>query len=325
MMLFAFILSLSSALSAPQLAIDNPTVDIGLHPYYRELSHVFTLKNRGDRPLRAAVRKVTCGCTSHTLSGDTIPPGGTAQLELGYKPKEKDAKSGSQTFSIELETNDPAQPFPILKLNLELVDHVHVTPAQLSLAVDSVGGNNVQTLDIFCMNDGTEPEIVHVESPGPAVSVEPVETTTRDGVTVHRYRVARASDTGGDVNGPIVVRTTSPRVPIIEVPVTSGAPERVRAIPTRVLFGVVRGSTTVEKQVVLGAEEAGIVPHGCESSDPRVAAELSGSGPSGQFVLRVKLTPRAVERVAALRAEVNVLDKAGTRLCRLPVIATLAP
>jgi len=49
------------------------------------VSTQFTLRNRGDAPLRLSEPTATCGCVEATLSSDLIPPGGEAELRVSIR------------------------------------------------------------------------------------------------------------------------------------------------------------------------------------------------------------------------------------------------
>ncbi|MCX5770021.1 MAG: DUF1573 domain-containing protein, partial [Candidatus Hydrogenedentes bacterium] len=95
------------AWAEPRLETGPRTVDFGARLNYREVECRFTLSNRGTTPLEISIKKASCGCTTQILSGNVVAPGESAEMLLAYKGKKGKTRSGPQSFSVDLATNDP--------------------------------------------------------------------------------------------------------------------------------------------------------------------------------------------------------------------------
>lgn len=71
-----------------------------------ENKHTFTFTNTGDKPLIIANAKGSCGCTVPVWPKEPIPPGGTGEIDVDYKPGKQ---KGTQRKTVTITANtDPA-------------------------------------------------------------------------------------------------------------------------------------------------------------------------------------------------------------------------
>src|SRR5438067_4208615 len=66
----------------PVLDCPQPVVDVGEVRAGPPLRRRFTLTNRGPVPLALTATRTSCHCLEPRLSPNTLPPGGTAELDL---------------------------------------------------------------------------------------------------------------------------------------------------------------------------------------------------------------------------------------------------
>ena len=232
------------AWAEPKLETGPRTVDFGARLNYREVECCFTLGNIGTSPLEVSIKKAGCGCTTQILSGDTVAPGQPAEMLLTYRGKRGKTRTGMQSFSVELATNDPENAAVVLPAGVKLVDQVYVEPESIELPE----GVAAKPLRVFCLDDGGTPEVLSVEPAVGCVAVEKVGVENQERQAVHEYKVKRVPSAPAGEPFSIVVRTSSARVPVIEVPVKVAAALVLDADPGRVLFGVVKAGSAVEKR-----------------------------------------------------------------------------
>lgn len=58
--------------------------DFGKIPQGKPVTHIFNFKNTGDTPVVLDNVHASCGCTTPEWSRDTIMPGATSQIKVGY-------------------------------------------------------------------------------------------------------------------------------------------------------------------------------------------------------------------------------------------------
>lgn len=309
------------AWAQPKIETGPRTVDLGARLNYRDMECRFTFSNAGTSLLEVSVKKASCGCTTHVLSGDTVAPGQSGEMLLTHKVKKQRVRTGPQSWRVELATNDPQNESVVLTANVKLVDQVHVEPESIALSAASVSA----PLRVVCMDDEGTAEVLAVEPSAGCVAVEKLGVESRDGATFHEYSVSRVPSVPLREPLSIRVRTNSARVPVIEVPVKVWAERLVGAKPERVLFGIVKPGSMVEKTVALKANDLSANVARCTSSDSAIASVLEKGAGEGDWLLTVKLTAPAVSAVKTIKAEVAVQDDAGQWLCTVPVMATVSP
>ncbi len=91
----------------PSATVDHNLYDFGIIGVGDEQSHTFTIRNRGEAPLRLRDVETTCTCTLGSLESDTVQPGEEATVTLEWVAAEPH-KMFRQGASIS--TNDPRKP-----------------------------------------------------------------------------------------------------------------------------------------------------------------------------------------------------------------------
>jgi Protein of unknown function (DUF1573) len=69
---------------AETLTFEESEYDFGKIPQGKPVTHVFIFKNTGDAPFALDRVQASCGCTTPEWNKDTIPPGGTSKIIVGY-------------------------------------------------------------------------------------------------------------------------------------------------------------------------------------------------------------------------------------------------
>ncbi|MBD3661235.1 MAG: DUF1573 domain-containing protein, partial [Arenibacter algicola] len=77
----------------------------------------FTFTNTGDEPLIISDAKGSCGCTVPSYPKAPIPPGGTGEIEVVYRPGQQ---KNQQTKTVTVTANtEPAQTVLRIKANVK--------------------------------------------------------------------------------------------------------------------------------------------------------------------------------------------------------------
>ena len=87
----------------------------------------YTLTNTGTAPLEVSVASTSCGCTAATLDKNRIEPGQSAQLVAAMHA------SDERLVRVTLQTNDPAQPRPLLAVQSKRTFAPFQVPSPVSL------------------------------------------------------------------------------------------------------------------------------------------------------------------------------------------------
>lgn len=118
----------AAAEPAPRLVCDEPAFDAGPIPPSATLSHDFLLRNDGQLPLE--IRNVRASSAAFRLRPPShpIPPGDSAPLRADFS---LDDRTGPQTGTIVLSSNDPDSPTSFLSFRCEVVPPPAADPSFL--------------------------------------------------------------------------------------------------------------------------------------------------------------------------------------------------
>lgn len=125
--IFAFTLSILLCVAArAELKWEQTKVE--LHPAIGDKEAVghFKYKNTGDTPVRIKSVKSSCGCTTAHTQKDQIAPGESGEITATFKIG---GRTGTQTKSVTVETDDPAQAVTALMLTAVIPQSLEIRPA----------------------------------------------------------------------------------------------------------------------------------------------------------------------------------------------------
>jgi len=122
-----------SALAAPSVFVEQAVYDFGVVTEGDEVAHDFVIWNRGDQVLQILDVRAGCGCTTTSLSGETVPPG--RAVRLGVRLDTSGYAGSRVTKAVTVKTNDPTQP----EIRLEIAGQVVSKEPYLLDAAELVG------------------------------------------------------------------------------------------------------------------------------------------------------------------------------------------
>ncbi len=93
--------------SAPHIAVEPSSLELGKGKQGKEIKGVIILQNRGGQTLEIGTITPSCGCTAAEMKSKEILPGKSAKLEISLDTR---GKSGDVYKNILITSNDPAQP-----------------------------------------------------------------------------------------------------------------------------------------------------------------------------------------------------------------------
>jgi hypothetical protein len=196
----------------------------------------FHIENRGEAPLVLAKGPTNCKCTISSISNKAIPPGGSADVEMSWTPKET-TNTFAKTATVW--TNDPELPEIQFKIFGKVVRQFivqpernwhagHVTDVQEGVAVGTVAS-------------GIDPnfKIVSVESANPHIKTTFRALSSRE--KLHEgwkaaYQFTVIVDKGiaaGKIREPLKIHTTLEGNKTIDVEVTALRSGPILFLPPR--------------------------------------------------------------------------------------------
>ena len=138
-------------------------------------THVFTIRNEGEAPLKLGTPKTTCKCTIPDIAnaGDGVPPGGETQITLEFTPHKVQAEFAQKAM---IPTNDPETPQLDLVIRGRVDDLLAAKPSN-RVAFGAFTGNEpaVETFAVMTrMLDEVDVKGVESSSENLTATVEPM-------------------------------------------------------------------------------------------------------------------------------------------------------
>lgn len=210
----------------PQVAIDKDEFDFGSMEHDTTLSHTFTVRNEGQKPLELSNGGVSCGrCTSLKIAQAEVAPGESTTVEVEWKG----INGGPFRQSATLNTNDPARPSVSLTITGKVLSAYRVNPDELVFSNHSVTDSPTAELQIFSYH-GTglavsEHELTDKETAGNfglEIKPMPADVLAKDPDAKSGVVVKVAVKPGlplGPIRQKIRLRLNLPESPVVEVPI----------------------------------------------------------------------------------------------------------
>ncbi len=145
-----------SAGAGPRIWFEAAEHDFGDVMYGESPSVELNLTNKGDGVLVLGRIESSCGCAKGVRGNKEIAPGASSKIFAQIDTH--GMLSGLHSKTIEVHSNDPAQPLTTLKLKFNVVRNISIEPRTLGLSLQEWGKDAVFALT--ATNSGTEPVTV---------------------------------------------------------------------------------------------------------------------------------------------------------------------
>ncbi|MBL68982.1 MAG: hypothetical protein CMO74_11130 [Verrucomicrobiales bacterium] len=161
----------------PQLKLARDSHDFGTVMAGQKVTQRFKIRNTGDAPLILGKISASCSCTVPHVERKRIQPDGAATITA-----ELTVKTGKNTQSIYIESNDPGQARSIIRLHAEGIATVLLDPPGFDFGELRLGQTSTNTIRMtagdgrpFALMRPTLPELPGIEA---ALEARPVEPNT---------------------------------------------------------------------------------------------------------------------------------------------------
>jgi hypothetical protein len=105
------------AAKAPKLTLDKNLFDFGKIKMGDVINTEFVFTNNGKEELTIHKTKASCGCTASNPDKNVLKPGESSKIKVTFNSA---GKKGSQTQSVTIYTNDPANPTQTISIKGEV-------------------------------------------------------------------------------------------------------------------------------------------------------------------------------------------------------------
>ena len=230
----------------PRVALDEAVFDFGTVDRGARVDHTFRVPNRGGALLRIDHVKSSCGCTVAVLSDRDVPPGGEARVAVSL---DTTRLAGRTTKTVNVYTNDPDAPVVGLSLAGQVVADLVLTPEPLYLGHIRRGEEIRREVIVTSGRPGETYAALRVEPTSPHVHARLEPRSDGPG---QRLVVELDQDMVlGRFDEQLTLHTTSPREPVLSLPVFGSVEGDVVVLPPQVTFGVTRGGAAPERDLFI--------------------------------------------------------------------------
>lgn len=260
-----------SVWAAPRIACDDDVFDFG-DVASGDVSHAFTIWNRGDAELVTGNLRACCG-GSMTVASKTIAPGSNTQVTVKLSLNHR---NGQQKKSFYIASNDPLQPYLQLRFVGNAVVPVFLSPCGLDFGKVEADAVVEQHMQLVCSED-TVMQITNVVSSVEsfAVSAEMAADGTSHVITVRT--VPPLSD--GLTRASISIYTDNPAYPVLTAPVSAAVVEGLVAVPKEILLKEGAGGGVSRYVAIQSRDESPFKITGIELPGKGMDATVTALGP----------------------------------------------
>ncbi|MCC5877248.1 MAG: DUF1573 domain-containing protein [Candidatus Sumerlaeia bacterium] len=140
MVLLAAALILPGSASAAALEFESTSMDAGRFSQGDSVNVEFPFRNTSDRVINITRVRTSCGCTASSGNQERIAPGESSVIKAAFDTR---GRSGRQTTTITVETDDPRQSHYPLRLSLDIIQDVYIPEhlADLGVLAPGEGGS----------------------------------------------------------------------------------------------------------------------------------------------------------------------------------------
>lgn len=217
---------------AARLVVDTPTYDFGTVEQGELVQHRFVLANDGGEDLHIKAINAPCGCTAAVASTLTLPPGGTADLNVTF---DTTRFVGRKTKTVSVDTVDADGPAVELTLSGKVRPQVVVDPPVLYLGrirpgTEAIGGVRILS------TSGTPVRVLDAQADNPVLHVA-VESLSSAGPAGQQVVVRLAPEARrGRFSDTLRVSTSHPGASRLEVPIFGSVEGDLMVSPPHVTF-----------------------------------------------------------------------------------------
>jgi hypothetical protein len=264
------------------------THDFGSVPHGAQLFYRFKMTNLYAVPLDIVSTRTSCGCVTVTPSVKTLPPRGTASVDVTMDARRF---TGPKSVSVYVTVGPEYTSTATLQVTANSRADVVFNPGQVSFGVVPRGQQPVQTIDVEYAGklDYRVTEVVKGTTDPVDAALE--ELYRRPGQVGYRVKVTLKADAPpGPLKYELLLKTNDPASPVVPVLVEANVQAVLTVAPGKVDFGSIKVGETVTRRIqVRGNKEFRIQSIAGLGDD--ITADLPAT-PAAVQVITLKYQPR---------------------------------
>jgi hypothetical protein len=197
----------------PAIRFDAPTHDFGRVVVGTVLHHTFTFTNTGAAPLHISDVRSSCGCTTSGAWTKQVAPGMAGSIPIEFHTV---SFTGPVTKSIDVESDDPAQPSVVLTVTADVWRPILIQPPSAVVRVILDSPTNPPAVVRITSNEEGPLELSEPVSDHPSLVAKLTEVEPGESFDLSVTAVPPIGR--GNVFAKITMKTSSAAMPTISVP-----------------------------------------------------------------------------------------------------------
>lgn len=203
------------ALGTPRIVVDEPEFHFGEQANNQRIDHTFVVRNEGDSKLLITNIRSSCGCTVGNVTSREIDPGETSEITASYNLR---GRRGRQRSVLTIESNDPDQRQTRLTMSGYALQEMTVRPTTVVFGQVPVGSRSQRQVELTGVSDlPFQVERVEIQGDG-------FDVIDQEEIAPHHHRLSIETVPDGESGhrrATLVVHTSHPRVPVVQVPLNA--------------------------------------------------------------------------------------------------------
>ncbi len=165
------------------------------------------------------------------VTASSLSPGEGGVLQISFDGK---SRSGDQTKTVRVTTNDPEQEIVIVTIHAYVITALNIEPKVARISDLELDEERVVRLKVR-INDPENVSVTRISTSDPWVSGRIMDAPETDGGKILEVKVA-AGRPAGKFQETLTLHTTSPSMPMIDIPVTGRVRGELRLEPEAIGF-----------------------------------------------------------------------------------------
>jgi hypothetical protein len=288
----------AAARGGPAVSFPETSTDFGVTPRGPVLRHYFTVKNTSSAAVTLGQPRVSCGCVSASVLKTQLAPGESTAVVADMDTRRIPVSNVVRQVTVYVPVFGPQSAEEVqLKVQAVARDDLVISPEMLAFGTVRKGqGGKASTRVTFYSDPNCK--VTDATCSGAYVKVD-VKPLQHQGSEVS-YEVTATLDPAcpvGDWTADVWLKTTTPGVDRLRIPVRVTVVAPIAVNPETVRFGEVRVGEPAEQKVILqGNAPFKLVEVKGAGGD--VTVDEVADGPRPVHVLKVKFTPRSAGPLA---------------------------
>ncbi|MBA4187426.1 MAG: hypothetical protein C0467_05340 [Planctomycetaceae bacterium] len=285
--------TVASAYAGPADMFPEKVMDFGTSPKGTVLVHYFRFTNTTQQTLNLGTPRVSCGCTSATVSKSQVAPGETAAVVAYMDTRRIPTPNVTKSVLVYVPFLSPTQEEVTLRVQTVARDDLLMSPDSIAFGNVKTGQGGQMSTKVTFMSDSNW-KVTGASSTGGFVKAE-FKEEGRNGSMV-TYEVTAILDKAcpaGNWVSDIHLTTSNAAVAKLRIPVTVAVAPAVAVTPESATFGNLPMGVEMEKKITLKSGKPFKILE-VKGADEQLKVTVEKTGASEVHTIVVAANPKAI-------------------------------